>query len=189
MNKVDFKNRVIALAIGLTMVSCSGSGQKPQSSSGSDGQTAKVETQKSATVAGSMEAFSENDLDELSQNWKNNFPSKTGINNLGKPKGSSIEMAAPGESHFVINFECENPSAVCASYAKAVWDLTKGIAENGELRIYVGGETKYKAGSFEQTKYEDSENYTWYYSYGGSVWEMNVKVFNSKLIKLIVEKK
>ena len=188
MTQVNFKNSVIALAIGLFAASCGGGGSKQQSGQATT-ETAKVETKKSAAVTGSMDVMTEDDLNELGQNWKENFPAKTGIKNLGKPKGSKIEMVAPGVTNFVINFECENPSAVCAPYAKSVWDLTKGIAEKGELLIYVGGETKYKAGSFEQTKYEDSENYTWYYSFDGGFWEMNVKVFNKELIKLIVDKK
>ena len=187
MTTVNFKNSVIALAIGLVMASCGGRGGNAQQSGGSS-EAAKVETKSTAQTAGSMDVMTEDDLNELGQNWKMNFPAKTGIKNLGKPKGSKIEMVAPGVTNFVINFECEKPSAVCASYAKAVWDLTKEIAEKGELLIYVGGETKYKAGSFEQTKYEDSENYTWYYSFDGGFWEMNVKVFNSELIKLIVDK-
>lgn len=124
---VNFKNRMIALAIGLTMVSCSGSGQRPQSgnSSGSDGQTAKVET-KAAAVAGSMDALTEDDMDEISQSWREEFTAKTGIKNIGKPKGSSVEMAMKTENGlFVINFECENSNAIYAGYAKSVWDLTQ----------------------------------------------------------------
>ena len=184
MTKKNFKNSVIALAIGLSVISCGGRNSNAQQSGGSS-EAANVETGSTAQVAGSMDAFSEEDMYEISQRWIDNFPMK----NLGKPKGSKVEMASAGEDIFTMNFECANPPAVCVSYAKAVWDLNKGIAEKGELLIYVGGDTRYKpADNFAQTKYEDSENYSWYYYSGGVLWETTVRVFNDKLIKLTVEK-
>jgi hypothetical protein len=172
------------------MVSCGGRSSNAQQHSNESSEALKVETKSASQVAGSMESMSESDLNKLSANWKNNFSAQTGFQNLGKPKGSFVERAMTGESLFVLNFECENPSAVCASYAKAIWDLNKGFAEKGELFLYVGGDTKYKpTDNFAQTKYEDSENYTWYYSFGGSVWETKVHVFNKETIKLIFEKK
>ena len=184
----NFKKSVIALAIGFFAVSCGGNSSNTQQTSGNS-ETAKVETKKPAQIAGSMDTLSEDDVEKMGQKWESLFTPNTGIKNIGKPKGSKIEMASAGNELFVLNFECENPSTVCASYAKAVWDLNKSSAEKSELLIYVGGDAKYKSvNSFEQTKYEDSENYTWYYYFGGVLWETNVKVFDGTTIKLIVEK-
>jgi hypothetical protein len=54
MAKVNFKNSVIALAIGLVTVSCGGSGNKPQSGNASETKTEQAAPAKKVSESGKL---------------------------------------------------------------------------------------------------------------------------------------
>ena len=185
MTKVNFKNSLIALAIGLVMASCGGRGSNAQQSGGNS-EAAKTETKSTAQVAGSMEAFTENDRDFVSDEWIKEVAINAGLKNLGKPKGSTVKEAFRSETIYNIRFRCDKPDDLYAAYAKAVWDLNKTVAEKGE---FYDGKSKVKSvKSLEDAKSMYSDSYRWYYSFGGDVWELTVRSETSDVIQLVIEK-
>jgi hypothetical protein len=188
MKTAIFKNSVIALAIVVMMVSCGGRSSNAQQQSGGSGEAVKTETKSTAQVAGSMEPFAASDRDYVSDEWIKELAVRAGIKNLGKPQGSSVRDANWGDmGFFQIEFTCDKPASVYTSYAKAMWDLSKSVAENGEL---YGDKAKSKSvKSLDDAKSIYNEAYQWYYSFGGNVWEVYVSGSAEKFVSMTIEKK
>ena len=191
MKRVVFKNSVIALAIGLAVVSCGGSSSNAQQSGGSS-EAVKVETKSTAQDAGSMEPMAAGDI---SQSWTDGLAVKTGIKNLGKPKGTTEIRPSDWEDGFTVYFFCDKSVDIFAAYAKAVWDLNKSAAEKGELllRIYEDGDWKYKPTNSLADAEDDDYRYRWFYSFAGEIWQVTARVntvgSDKGSIQLTIEKK
>jgi hypothetical protein len=173
------------------MASCGGrSGNAQQQSGGGNdsGNGAKVETKASAQVAGSMDAMAAGDIP---QSWTDGLAAKTGIKKLGKPKCATEVKTSDWEDGFNVNFYCEKPTENYAAYVKAIWDLTKSVAEKGELLLRnYDGDAKYKTAATLEQAEDDVNDYRhrWHYSYGGVVWRVSMDAREQNNIRLTVEK-
>ena len=190
MIRINFKNNVIALAIGLLAVSCSGSGSNAQQNGGNS-ETTKAETKSPAQVAGSMETLATGDIP---QSWTDGLAAKTGFKNLGKPKGTNEIRPHDWEDGFTVYFYCDKSVDIFAAYSKSVWDLNKTVAEKGEvlLRKYEDGGWKYNPSNNLADAEDDDYRYRWFYSFGGVIWQVSVRantVGNDKgSIQVTIEK-
>jgi hypothetical protein len=187
MTRANFKNSVIALAIGLVMVSCGGRNSNAQGQ-----QTTTATAQSSTEVAGSMDALSAGDIP---QSWTDGLAAKTGIKSLGKPKGTTEVEASDWEGGFTVYFFCDNTEDAFIPYTKAVWDLNKSVAEKGELllRKYEDGAWTYKPVNSLADARDDEYSYIWFYSFGGEIWRITARVntvgSDKGSIQLTIEKR
>jgi len=144
------------------------------------GLTSTLYAAESKLPAG-MEALTKEDQTLISENWLKEFAKQTGLANLGKPKGSkaaAAEMKSDDASvrfqvSFATNPKIEEAEAEFNTYVKALFALTKSIAEKGELFIRENFTEKTVTDITQCANEYQDYKYGWYYRFGGTRWELD----------------
>ena len=128
MTKVNFRNSVIALAIGLVMVSCGGGGKK------TDGKTTDVEAAKELVSNAENKSVT-------ADNWQEYVKNDFGID-FPMPNGWTFKQVKALEfSETIITllvvFEKGDNAINVSETAKALFDRTKSLSSEGIFTIDV----------------------------------------------------
>ena len=174
MTKKNFKNSVIALAIGLIMISCGGGSKKNDIPTTADG---KIDA--AAVVKQQMEEAAQQ-TEITAANWQSEVKKRFGVD-LSIPQGwtfAAVNVYWSGET-VVISFDRESDDATQPrAIASTIFNTTKALSTEGNFIVDVDSES-YKVSkgkvydSFDElepvNKFfgEDYINSYWYYVQNG----------------------
>jgi len=128
MKRVNFKNSVIALAIGLFTVSCGGGGSKQQSGGAPE---TKTET-KAATPAAELKV-----KDANADNWQAVIKATREGIDIPLPDGWTVRKAGEGIARDVAVDFTVGGSTTAEQYGQMLFDITKAASQNGNRKVEI----------------------------------------------------
>ena len=128
MTRVNFKNSLIALAIGLSVVSCGGRGGNQQSGGASE---TKTETKAETTVAELKVK------DANADNWQAVIKATREGIDIPLPDGWTVRKAGEGiASDVAVDFTVGG-STTAEQYGQMLFDITKAASQNGNRKVEI----------------------------------------------------
>jgi hypothetical protein len=128
MKRVNIKNSVIALAIGLFAVSCGGGGSKPQQTA-----TSETTTQQATPAAGSSLEIKDVNVG----NWQAVIKATREGVDIPLPDGWTVVKAEPSRGSYVaVTFDVGGSTTV-EQFGQMLMDATKAVASNGNHKIEI----------------------------------------------------
>ena len=129
MKNINFKTIVIALAIGLVMLSCGGRGSNQQS----DTATSESTLQQAAPASGSSLEIKDVNIN----NWQAVVKAQREGVEIPLPEGWTVEKAEPSRGSYVAVTFNINGSTTAEEFGQILMDATKAVAQNGNHKIEI----------------------------------------------------
>jgi len=170
MKRVNFKNSVIAMAIGLSVVSCGGSGSKQQSQSTAAAPDTKTEqaTPDTKTVSGFLSQIGLTETD---------------VKPEGAGEGIVIDVSSSGNrasiSWNMVDVTAEKENA----WLKKVYDKTKALSTGG--KVYVDGtdlKQEFIFAPLNRAEYQSDMN--WVFPYNGKEIGIRCQILGSGAVDI-----
>jgi len=126
MTKVHFKNSLIALAIGVFVVSCGGGGSQQQSQSATE-----TVTQQETVAVSELQV-----KDVNKSNWQAVIKTNKGGVDISLPDGWSVEKTDYSGSTVYLDFSIGG-STTGEQFGQMLFDATKAVSQNGNHKVEI----------------------------------------------------